>query len=162
MYRLKRAERCESLGTLVGYSNPCLIKNPRHQNSTRSKALVRTPSRHAPPIHEALQAARKAAGFDTSAAAAAHFGWSVGRYRSHESGARNISDADIAIYAKSFNVSATSIRNPDPEIIDRQLEKARKSAQAPRQEVARRTSMRPNPSRAAQAPHFPSHLEKWA
>ncbi|MEH2560098.1 hypothetical protein V1286_007627 [Bradyrhizobium algeriense] len=99
---------------------------------------MRTPSRHAPPIHEALQAARKAAGFDTSAAAAAHFGWSVGRYRSHESGARNIPDADISVYAKSFKVSATSIHSPDPQTIDRQLDKARNSAQAPRQEVARR------------------------
>jgi hypothetical protein len=99
---------------------------------------VATSNRNAPPVHRALQAARKAAGFETAAAAAAHFGWSVGRYRSHESGARTMRDDDIREYAQSFKVTMTSLHTPEWEIIDRQLEKARETADKPRMAVARR------------------------
>jgi hypothetical protein len=85
-----------------------------------------------------LQAARKAAGFETAAAAAAHFEWSLGRYRSHESGARNIPDEDVRRYAKAFKVTGAYLHDPDWETVDRQLERARKTAEAPKIEIARR------------------------
>jgi hypothetical protein len=99
---------------------------------------VRTSDRNRPPIHRALQAARKAAGFETAAAAAAHFDWTVGRYRSHESGARAIPPDDIRRYAQSFGVAMTSLHTPDWGTIERQLEKAREAADKPRMAVARR------------------------
>jgi hypothetical protein len=105
----------------------------------REPPAVRTTDRNdAPPIHRALQAARKAAGFETAAAAASHFGWSLGRYRSHESGTRNIPDDDIRSYAKSFKVSMASLHTPDWKTIDRQLDRAREAAEKPKQAVARR------------------------
>jgi hypothetical protein len=98
----------------------------------------RTADRDFPPVHRALQAARKAAGFETAAAAAAHFRWSVGRYRSHETGARRIPDEDVHVYAKSFKVTLASLRNPDREAISRQLDHARQASEKPRRTVAQR------------------------
>ena len=94
--------------------------------------------RGTPPVNTALQAARKSAGFETAAAAAAHFGWSVGRYRSHESGARKIPEDDFHVYAKAYKVSASQLRNPDPEVVERQLERALKATEVPKLEIARR------------------------
>jgi hypothetical protein len=99
---------------------------------------VANPGPDNPPIHRAVQAARKAAGFDTAAAAASHFGWSLGRYRSHESGARNIPDDDINLYARSFKVPIKSLRAPDRETITRQLDSAREAAEKPKREIAHR------------------------
>jgi hypothetical protein len=85
-----------------------------------------------------LQAARKAAGFETAAAAAAHFGWSVGRYRSHESGARNIPGEDVRRYAKSFKTPPATLHAPDWDTVDRLLDEARKASEVPRIEIAKR------------------------
>ena len=100
--------------------------------------MVNKAGPNTPPIHRALQAARKAAGFDTAAAAASHFGWSVGRYRSHESGARIIPHDDINLYARSFKVPTKSLRAPDRETIKRQLDGAREAAAKPKRAVAHR------------------------
>jgi hypothetical protein len=89
-------------------------------------------------VSRALYAARKAAGFETAASVAAHFGWTLGRYRSHESGARRIPTEDLIRYAKAFRVSADRLRNPDPRAIEEWLEQVREKAEAARLDVARR------------------------
>jgi hypothetical protein len=99
---------------------------------------VRKRTSDAPPAHRVLQAARKAAGFETAAAAAAHFGWSVGRYRSHESGARNIPGEDVRRYAKSFKTPPATLHAPDWDTVDRLLDEARKASEVPRIEIAKR------------------------
>jgi Helix-turn-helix domain len=90
-------------------------------------------------IHsKALKAARKAAGFPTAAAAAAHFGWSVARYRSHESGIRSFGAEDLKRYAKAFGVKKDQLTFPDQRVISAQLLRTRKRADDQRREVAMR------------------------
>jgi hypothetical protein len=110
----------------------------RDKRKDSTKTEIARVSRGASPVHRALQAARKAAGFDTAAAAAAHFGWPVGRYRSHESGARSIFEDDFRRYAKAFEVAASHLRNPKPEVVARQFERALKATKGPKLEIARR------------------------
>jgi hypothetical protein len=85
-----------------------------------------------------LQAARKAAGFETATAAAAHFGWPVSLYRAHESGTRNILKEDLAKYAKGLRVPTTQLMDPDPDRIEKQLRAARQAIEGRKREVARR------------------------
>lgn len=89
-------------------------------------------------VSRALQAVRKASGFETATAAAVHFGWPVSRYRSHESGTRNIPEEDLVKYSKAFRVAVKHLADPDPKQIAHQLTELRKAADDARRQVARR------------------------
>lgn len=55
-------------------------------------------------LHERLQEARRAAGYDTAADAARRFSWNVNTYSSNENGNRAFSRTKAIDYAKAFKV----------------------------------------------------------
>lgn len=56
-------------------------------------------------IHQRLQLARQAAGFENPAQAARRFGWKEPTYYAHENGSRGIRRDLALIYARAFKVS---------------------------------------------------------
>jgi hypothetical protein len=86
----------------------------------------------------ALLAARKEAGFDTAESAAIHFGWSVSRYRAHESGTRNILEDDLVKYAQGFGLPLERLARPDPRQVDRKLSDLRVKAENQARQMANR------------------------
>jgi hypothetical protein len=87
---------------------------------------------------EALQALRKSLGFRSATSAAEAHGWPASRYRSHESGARPILEADAKRYAKAYKTDPEILLNPSSERVDLLTKAVRKATDAAKMGIAAR------------------------
>jgi hypothetical protein len=87
---------------------------------------------------EALQALRKSLGFRSATSAAEAHGWPAARYRSHESGARPILEADAKRYAKAYKADPEILLNPRADRVDQLIKMVRAETDAAKSRIAER------------------------